>query len=161
MAGKLETNTYRQRSYWYKINYMPKGLKGFQKGNKIGKGRKRLPFTLSEELKKKLSIIQLGIKEEDWNGFTTPENDKIRGSIEYRLWREAVFARDNWTCQKCKVKGGTLHPHHIQNFAQFPELRFAIDNGITFCKEHHKEFHRSYGIKNNNQEQVLIYGTQH
>ena len=26
--------------------------------------------------------------------------------------REAVFARDNWTCQWCRVPGGRLDAHH-------------------------------------------------
>ena len=71
-----------------------------------------------------------------------------------RLWREAVFARDNWTCQKTKIRGDELIAHHIQNFSDFPELRFAIDNGITFSKEAHFEFHKIYGYKNNTKEQV-------
>lgn len=77
-----------------------------------------------------------------------------RGRIEYRLWRESVFARDNWTCQKCKEWGGKLHPHHILNFAEWIELRFAIDNGITLCYECHKGFHKKYGKKNNTKEQL-------
>lgn len=68
-----------------------------------------------------------------WRGGVTTEHTKIRMSIEYRLWREAVFARDNWTCQECGIKGGELHPHHIKPFALYPELRFAIDNGQTLC----------------------------
>lgn len=90
----------------------------------------------------------------NWKGGVTTENKKIRHSIEFDLWRISVFSRDNWTCQKCLVKGGYLHPHHILNFAQYPELRFAIDNWITFCREHHKDFHHIYGNKNNTQEQV-------
>ena len=82
------------------------------------------------------------------------ENEKIRKSIEYRLWREAVFARDNWTCQKTKIKGEKLHPHHILNFSDYPELRFAIDNGITLSEEAHKEFHKRYGFKNNTKKQL-------
>ena len=75
-------------------------------------------------------------------------------SIDFRLWREAVFARDNWICQKYGLRGGKLHPHHIQNFAQYPELRFAIDNGITLSEKAHKEFHKKYGIKNNTKGQL-------
>jgi 5-methylcytosine-specific restriction endonuclease McrA len=74
-----------------------------------------------------------------WKGGVTPINRKLRKSIEFRLWREAVFARDNWTCQECNKRGGELHPHHIKRFAYYPELRFAIDNGQTLCKECHKK----------------------
>jgi len=89
-----------------------------------------------------------------WRGGITPENLRIRNSIETRLWREAVFARDNWTCQKYGVKGGRLVAHHIQNFSQFPDLRLAIDNGITLSDKAHREFHKKYGYKNNTREQL-------
>ncbi len=95
----------------------------------------------------------------NFKGGITPENHKIRSSIEIRLWREAVFARDAWTCQKCgsmseKGKAIYLHSHHIKNFAEYPELRFAIDNGITFCKKCHDLFHKIYGRRNNTKEQL-------
>ena len=96
----------------------------------------------------------IGKKNWSWKGGITPENKKIWQSIEMRLWREAVFARDNWTCQKYGIKGWILRPHHIQNFAQFPELRFAIDNGITLSEKAHREFHKKYGVKNNTKEQL-------
>lgn len=93
----------------------------------------------------------------NWKGGINPINDTIRKSIEMRLWRESVFARDNWTCQKCKIKGGKLHPHHIKPFAYYSDLRFAINNGMTFCKNCHKEFHKKYGIKNNIKELIAEF----
>ena len=84
----------------------------------------------------------------------TDESKIWRGRIEYRLWREAVFARDGWICQKCKEKGIYLHPHHILNFSIWVGFRFAIDNGITFCQNCHKLFHKKYGVKNNTKEQL-------
>lgn len=108
----------------------------------------------SEESNKKNSESHKGEKSHLWIDGRTPENMRIRNGIEYRLWRESVFARDNWTCQKCNQRGGTLHAHHIQNFAQVKELRTSIENGITFCKECHKDFHIKYGKKDNNQEQI-------
>ncbi len=73
----------------------------------------------------------------------TFEGKRIRMSIEYRLWRESVFARDNWTCQKCGKRGRIeLNAHHIKSFAKYPEFRFAIDNGITYCRECHYKLHR-------------------
>jgi RNase P subunit RPR2 len=102
-----------------------------------------------------LSESKKGEKNPNWNGGITTEIHQIRNSIEIRLWREAVFARDHWTCQKCKDdKGGNLRSHHIQNFSQYPELRFAIDNGITFCKQCHELFHKIYGTKHNNKGQL-------
>ena len=119
--------------------------------SEIQKGKHRSPNT---EFKKGQMA---GEKNINWKGGVIPENMKIRKSVESRLWREAVFARDNWTCQKCEIKGDKLHPHHIQNFAQYPELRFAIDNGITFCEKHHRKFHKKYGMKNNTKEQTNEY----
>ena len=42
----------------------------------------------------------------------------------------------------------------INNFADFPELRLAIDNGITLSEKAHKDFHNIYGNKNNTKEQL-------
>jgi len=89
----------------------------------------------------------------------TDESKIWRTRKEYKDWRDEVFKRDNWVCQKCKAKSGDgktvyFHPHHIQNFAQFVELRFVVDNGITLCKKCHKEFHHIYGTKNNTKEQI-------
>lgn len=90
-----------------------------------------------------------------WKGGITPENQKIRGSLEYKLWSDSVWNRDNNCCQKCgENRISKLTAHHILNFSKYIELRFAIDNGITFCRECHKEFHNKYGRKNNKQEQL-------
>lgn len=109
---------------------------------------------LSLELRRKMSEVKMGDKNPGWKGGMEPESKAIRKRIEYRLWRESVFKRDNWTCQKTGQRGGRLHPHHIKNFSQFPELRFAIDNGITLSEKAHKEFHKKYGIENNTREQI-------
>ena len=70
------------------------------------------------------------------------------------LWRNAVYARDGYTCQKTGIKGGKLTVHHILNFSSHKELRFAINNGITLLVQEHKNFHKKYGIKNNTREQL-------
>jgi len=106
--------------------------------------RSRISFmfkgkTFSEDTRRKISESKKGEKSYCWEGGKTKENILIRGGVEYRLWREAVFARDNWTCQECGTRGGVLHSHHIKSFANYPELRFAIDNGITLCKACHKK----------------------
>ena len=69
-----------------------------------------------------------------------------RKTLEYRLWREAVFARDNFTCIWCFQRGGKLQADHIKPFALYPELRFALDNGRTLCEDCHKTTN-TYGGK--------------
>lgn len=89
--------------------------------------------------------------------FKSTEIHRARGTPEYALWRETVFSRDAWTCQKCGITGGTIHAHHIRNFAEDERLRFSVANGITLCKADHGAFHRTYGIKNNTAEQLTEF----
>jgi endogenous inhibitor of DNA gyrase (YacG/DUF329 family) len=127
------------------------------------KGKKKPPF--SKEHCKNISLGKLGksnykIKGDKchlWKGGITSENHKVRSSLEYKIWRRAIFSRDNFTCKKCGQWGGILRAHHINNFSDFPELRLIVENGITLCKECHNEFHRIYGIKNNTNEQLIEF----
>lgn len=89
-----------------------------------------------------------------WKGGVTSVHEKVRKSFAMVSWKKAVYKRDDYTCQKNKVRGNRLHAHHIKNFADFPELRLEIDNGITLSEKAHKEFHQIYGKKNNNRKQL-------
>ncbi len=74
-----------------------------------------------------------------WRGGVTPEHDKIRHSAQYYEWREAVYKRDNYTCQECGARGVRLQADHIKPFAYFSELRFDINNGRTLCVPCHEQ----------------------
>ena len=86
-----------------------------------------------------------GAKNVNWRGGVTPVNESIRKTVEYRLWRKAVFLRDKFKCVWC---GGNkkIEADHIKPFALFPELRYAIDNGRTLCEICHKSTD-TYGVK--------------
>lgn len=73
-------------------------------------------------------------KHPKWNGGITPEHLLIRGSPEYKQWRDGVFTRDNYTCVKCFKRGGNLVADHIRSFSKYPELRLVLDNGRTLCE---------------------------
>ena len=139
----------------------------FNKGNKLTEEHKKhmrenhprywLGKKWTEEQKKKRSLSQMGDKNPKWRGGISTENERIRGCIEYEIWRNGVFARDGYTDQKTGKRGGDIVAHHILNFSSHPELRFAIDNGITLSVKAHNEFHKKYGKSNNTREQLLDF----
>lgn len=118
-----------------------KGLKG-----KIG------DYRHSVETRRKISEAHKGEKSYNWKGGITSVNAAIRQSFEYKLWREAVFKRDNYTCVLCGISAKIVHRRvmlnadHIKKFSEYPELRLAVDNGRTLCVDCHKKT-PTYGNK--------------
>ena len=123
-------------------------LKGRKHSSDAIKRMKIAQSNRSEQWRKNISKSKLGEKNgvfgtrgaetPNWKGGITPINKAIRNSTEYKLWRTAVFERDDYTCIWCFTRGTTIHADHIKPFAYFPELRFAIDNGRTLCVPCHK-----------------------
>lgn len=90
------------------------------------------------------SLKKRGENSNNWKGGVSYINGRIRKGVEWKMWREAIFKRDDWTCQDCGARSGKgksieLHPHHVKQYATHPELRFDVSNGITLCKECHKK----------------------
>lgn len=54
--------------------------------------------------------------------------------------KSACLNRDNYTCQCCKTKKGTLHAHHI--IYRKNGGADTLDNLITLCEECHKKLHK-------------------
>jgi 5-methylcytosine-specific restriction endonuclease McrA len=138
-----------------KLSYMNKGKHPSKETrtrmSEAQKGRKH-----SEETLKKMSSAskghtrsKKGSESPRWNPNKTDEDRLIkRNYLEYKEWRKAVYERDNHACQKCgDDRGGNLNAHHIENYANNKELRTTVENGITFCKACHKDFHHQYGMR--------------
>lgn len=98
--------------------------------------------SMTEERKKRISKTE----KEKWDKIGRKPIKRCKhttGTYEYKKWRMAVFQRDNWTCQTCGIRSKAGEPiylqaHHIKGWAQYPELRFKVENGITLCEECHK-----------------------
>jgi len=45
--------------------------------------------------------------------------------------------RDEYTCQICFAEGVFLHVDHIKRRAEYPELRYDINNGRALCRPCH------------------------
>lgn len=98
-----------------------------------------------------------------WKGGITTENAKLRQSKEYRVWRDGVYTRDNFTCQCCGDNtGGNLQAHHIVSFAENLDKIFNLSNGITMCALCHDfrnygSFHHAYEARDNDIFQLQEY----
>lgn len=96
----------------------------------------------SDETRAKISKVnrknvRYGEDHPNWRGGQgTKRQQEILG-YQYRDWRNAVFSRDNWTCQLCNVRGGYLEADHIKPWCAFPDLRYDINNGRTVCRPCH------------------------
>lgn len=120
---------------------------------KSQKGLKR-----SKETLLKMKNSRSGEKCPFWKGGVSPINKLLRGSLEYRNWRESIYERDNYTCVQCGERGGKIDPDHIISFASIIEkvkfeqgvdrlydkcinypLLWDINNGRTLCRSCHKK----------------------
>jgi len=119
---------------------------------------------VSKETRSKMSAAKNG----KWGGkyvgsshpkWLLPEQRKaplykqIRDCVKMHEWRKMVFERDNYTCQGCQKRGGTLNADHIKQFALIlkengvktleeavscQEL-WQLSNGRTLCDECHRK----------------------
>jgi len=122
--------------------------------------KKRLGKKLSAKTKAKLSRRLRGKGNPRWKNGLTEIGSRIRNSYKYKEWRQAIFVRDNFTCQKCGKHGGDLEVHHIKPFRDLlKEVKEHLplfdlydgallysplwekENGMTLCK---KKCHKRY-----------------
>lgn len=136
-------------------------LRQIMKGNEYGLGRKHTQEELekiktfmtennpfqgrkhTEETKQQISLSRKGKNTgEDNHNWISNRSLLVptrgKDNREYREWSRSVKNRDNWNCmisdENCN---GRLEAHHILPWANYPELRYETNNGITLCQYHH------------------------
>ena len=97
--------------------------------------------------------------EDHWNwqgGITQTRYPRSRSTPAYNAWVKAVHERDNY---KCVICGSTekLNAHHIKSWKEYPELRYNIDNGITYCQACHIKWHQEYGYDNTRKKKIETF----
>ena len=146
------------------------GLKGKQDWHNISglksggnKGKKA-----SEETRAKIRLARAkqdmshlkGKNSHFWKGGITEIRKLIRVSVEYKKWRKKVYEKDNYTCQKCGQRGGTLNADHIKSFAKILDENkiktveqakscfelWDVSNGRTLCEKCHQKTN-TFGLK--------------
>lgn len=131
-------------------------------------GRKRSP-----EAKLKMALAKIGYipwnkgkpyyairgnKHFAWKG-NTPLKRSVRLSLPSKLWKRAILARDNFSCQKCYKRGGDLEvDHYPVSFIEIFERNkissleqaeacldfWDVNNGRTLCKKCHNKTKHGY-----------------
>jgi hypothetical protein len=64
-----------------------------------------------------------------------------RYSIEYCVWRDAIYDKSNRTCEDCGKKPKKIHAHHILGWSDNPDKRYSVDNGKCLCIPCHIKYH--------------------
>jgi len=148
--GRVVTQETRE-----KISTTSKGrklsLETRKKQSTYRKGRR--PYKITIKTRKRMSLSHSGNKNINWQGGISElhktERQIAMNKYEYRIWRVAVFMRDNYTCVTCGKVGGNLNADHIKPFSTHPKLRLSIDNGRTLCQPCH-QMTETYGGRINN-----------
>jgi len=109
---------------------------------------KSIPYGKKANIKYCQICTKKGDRSHRWKGGTTPQRLKEYKCQEYKNFVNNVLKRDDYTCQYCGIKNGCgknvdLQIHHIKSYAEYPNLRFDITNGITLCKECHNNTKRN------------------
>ena len=76
-----------------------------------------------------------GINSSRWKGGVTSIN-KLERERFRREMQCLILKRDNYKCVLCG-KGGNLQVDHIQDWSEYTELRFDINNCRTLCQACH------------------------
>lgn len=142
------------RTPWNKGKKLPgfRHDKQIKKGECLGVGTEfkkgQIPWNkgmkMSDEFRKIVSDghkgINAGDKAYQWisDRSLLKDDHRDRGGQLHREWGKKVKERDN---HKCRIADnncdGRLEAHHILGWAEHPELRYEVNNGITLYHFHH------------------------
>src|SRR5258708_13467564 len=118
------------------VQMRPSSAKGRKYPNRIGHEHSELSRRKMSEIAK-----QRGPTHNFYVDGQGRKRDTLRQQemdhLEYRLWREAVFKKNDYTCRICGERGGKLNADHLKRWKDHPTLRYALENGRTVCESCH------------------------
>ena len=83
-----------------------------------------------------------------------PETRRKQRRGKHGSWADKVMSRDNGTCQVCSSKE-QLQAHHIKSYADHPESRWDVENGLTVCFTCHLKIHSAANENSVNSGEAL------
>jgi hypothetical protein len=99
---------------------------------------------------------KVGERNNNWKGGVSTANLLERRKPEYVAWRKRVLRHKGYECSVCGKslsercpccnRSTDKHVHHIQEFAENPDLRYSLDNAIVLCESCHRVNHKKQGL---------------
>lgn len=84
-----------------------------------------------------------------------PDSRRESRAGQHGSWARKIISRDKGVCQHCGATDVELHAHHIKSYADHPDLRWDLSNGITLCFKCHWDVHYGANAKEVNSGNTL------
>ena len=97
---------------------------------------------LSQETRDKMGQARSGSNHPMWKGGISGSHRDRRADRNWREIVKKIYARDDYTCQKCGKRGGRLCTHHIVPYVISNDD--SPENLITLCQSCHIKEERSF-----------------
>lgn len=102
-----------------------------------------------EELKNQKAHYQRSFNKTPRGKFLKRQRLMNKDEPKWRLllWSDDVRQRDHYQCMNCDSLV-RIEAHHVKNKAQYPELMFDLDNGVSLCYDCHRAGHELFVLDN-------------
>lgn len=133
------------------------GIEPISRSDRLTGKPKSLSHRLAMSESTRASGVRSGSRNGNWKGGISAKGKVGRSKAAYHDWKAAVLAKSAWKCAVCGVEHGhvcdccgarhLLHAHHIKSFADRPDLRYEVSNGVALCSKcHFDEHHKLTGL---------------
>lgn len=109
-----------------------RGLKGAYRLNLTSEQRR-------QSRERSRQSTRRGAESNFWKGGVT--ESRVAVGAWTRMMAPQVHEKFDYICQQCRVRGGSLHAHHLLPVYAHPEKAYDFDNLVSVCEDCHRQIH--------------------
>ncbi len=129
-------------AYGLSLNKRPSGTKNPWNKGKFGYSLNLSPESRQIRRENAYLYTKRGSESNFWKGGTASERDLI--GVWTRQIAPEVHKKFDYICQKCRIRGGNLHAHHLVPVFADISLAYDFDNLVSLCKQCHEFIHNNH-----------------